>query len=177
MDKIFTTIKERILFYIENQGINKASFFKKIDVSASNFKGVGLKSEIGGDKIVKILSKYSDLNPEWLLTGKGEMLRNINQNVHNSPNAHTENNVTEHKDTKKNNIKNNKGIIVSEVNNTGNIDNRQYYSDSPDVLRAQIAEKDLLLREKDERLREKDDYIAELKATIRELREAGHKTA
>lgn len=74
MDKI-STIKENILYFLEKQGITKASFYDKTEISASNFKGSGLKSEIGGDKIVKILSVYPEINPEWLLTAKGEMLR------------------------------------------------------------------------------------------------------
>jgi transcriptional regulator with XRE-family HTH domain len=85
-------------------------------------------------------------------------------------------------------------VIASEgssVHAPTSVDNRQYYSDSPDVLRAQIdekehvliekdnilrekderlREKDERLREKDERLREKDTYIAELKETIKELK-------
>lgn len=74
MDKI-STIKENILYFVEKQGIKKTDFYEKTEISASNFKGSGLKSEIGGDKIVKILSLFPEINPEWLLTGKGEMLR------------------------------------------------------------------------------------------------------
>lgn len=82
MDKI-STIKENIFYFIEKQGISKVSFYEKTGISASNFKGAGLKSEIGGDKIVKILTMYSDLNPEWLLTGKGSMLRKEIISTHN----------------------------------------------------------------------------------------------
>lgn len=75
MDKI-SPIKENILYYIDNQNIKKEDFYKKTGISASNFKGPGLKSEIGGDKIVKILSIYDNISSEWLLTGQGEMLKN-----------------------------------------------------------------------------------------------------
>ena len=53
-------------------------------------------------------------------------------------------------------------------NSTGNIDNRQYYSDSPDVLRAQI---EVL----DERIKEKDAQIKDLHEIIKQLsrREGG----
>jgi hypothetical protein len=34
-----------------------------------------LNSEISGDKIVTILTKFPNINTEWLLTGNGEMLR------------------------------------------------------------------------------------------------------
>ncbi len=49
----------------------------------------------------------------------------------------------------------------NEINNS-TIDNRHYYSDSPDVLRAQI---DLL----DERIKEKDAQIKEKDAQIKQL--------
>lgn len=50
-------------------------FFQENGISASNFRGNALKSEVGGDVIAKILSIQPKLSPEWLLTGKGEMLR------------------------------------------------------------------------------------------------------
>lgn len=61
--------------FIDSQSIKKEAFYKKIELSASNFKGSGAKSEIGGEKIVKIITEYPNVNPEWLLTGKGEMLK------------------------------------------------------------------------------------------------------
>lgn len=77
MDKIFTPIKQRILQFIDNEKISKESFYKKTGISASNFKGSGLKSEIGGEKIAKILTEYDKINSEWLLIGKGEMIKKI----------------------------------------------------------------------------------------------------
>ena len=74
MDKIFT-IKERILYFIENQDIKKVDFFNKTQIASSNFKGEGKKSEIGGDKMVRILTEYPQISAEWLLTGVGEMLK------------------------------------------------------------------------------------------------------
>ncbi len=63
------------MYFIENQKISKATFFNKVDVSYNNFKGRSLKSELGGDKIAKILTTYPVLNSDWLLTGRGKMLR------------------------------------------------------------------------------------------------------
>ena len=83
MDKI-STIKQNILYFIESQSFNKEDFFNKIGVSYSNFKGKSLLSEIGADKIVKILTIFPQINPDWLLTNKGEMLRtgeNLPNNV------------------------------------------------------------------------------------------------
>ena len=62
--------------------------------------------------------------------------------------------------------------------NSGNIDNRQYYSDSPDVLRAQIdllderiKEKDAQIKEKDAQIKEKDAQIARLLGVIEKMSE------
>lgn len=73
MDKI-STIKKNILYFIENQRIKKDDFYKNTGISASNFKGIGLNSEMSSDKIVKILSLYPSINSKWLLTGIGDML-------------------------------------------------------------------------------------------------------
>lgn len=81
MDKIFAPIKGRILEYIDYKNITKESFYKESGVTASNFKGKGIESELGGDKIAKILSLYDDLNAEWLLTGNGDMIKKPNTKV------------------------------------------------------------------------------------------------
>lgn len=78
MDKKMT-IKERFLFFAETQGISKVDFYKKIGVAASNFKGIGMKSDIGSDKIVNFLSSYPEVSAEWLLMGKGNMLIDENR--------------------------------------------------------------------------------------------------
>lgn len=67
-------IKRRILEYLKIKGISKASFYEVTGIAASNFKGAGAHSEIGGDKIAKILTIYDDLNADWLITGRGKTL-------------------------------------------------------------------------------------------------------
>ena len=59
--------------------------------------------------------------------------------------------------------------INKNVKNSGNIDNRQYYSDSPDVLRAQIELLDERIKEKDAQIKEKDAQIKEKDAQIHTL--------
>ena len=66
------------MYFIENQGEKKEAFFEDLGMSYANFKGVQKKSALGSDKIDKILSKYPDLNLEWLFSGKGEMLKTEN---------------------------------------------------------------------------------------------------
>jgi hypothetical protein len=74
-----TNAKERILYFIESQQINKEYFFEKVGLSYSNFKGIQKKSGLNTDAIVKILSIYPELNVEWLITGNGEMLKGYSE--------------------------------------------------------------------------------------------------
>lgn len=65
-------IKARILEYLENKGISRYQFYH--DTGVSN--GVlSQKNGLSEDNILKFLSCYSDISPEWLLTGEGEMLK------------------------------------------------------------------------------------------------------
>jgi len=68
----------RIKKYIDYKGVSISAFEKSIGMSNASF-GKSLKTggSIGGDKLEKILSIYPDINPEWLLTGIGSMLRPI----------------------------------------------------------------------------------------------------
>ena len=70
-----STGKERIIYYLENQGIKKEDFYKKISSNGTNFRGKALKSELSGNKIAEILSFYPEINTEWLVLGQGPMLR------------------------------------------------------------------------------------------------------
>ena len=90
MDKIFAPIKKRIIEFIENQSIKRVFFYQITEISPSNFKGKGAISEIGGDKIAKILTSFPNLNPDWLLTGQGNMLRNT-EHFETLPNNQSQN--------------------------------------------------------------------------------------
>lgn len=79
MDEKLTT-KQKILSFLEKINFPKEEFYKKIGVAPSNFKGVGLNSELGGDKIVKTLTLFPGLSADWLLRGEGEMMKSDNEN-------------------------------------------------------------------------------------------------
>lgn len=147
-----SNIKERILYSLELKGITKSTFFEKIGMTYGNFTGKSKETPLNSDAIGNILLEMPDINVEWLLTGKGEMLKNSN-----------------------NNIGSGQQIIANGVKGSIHADNRQYYSDSPDVLRAQIDEKDRLLQEKEERIKEKDAQIKEKDAQINKLLDILHK--
>lgn len=69
-------VSERILKYITEKGISVYAFENAINVSRGTIsKAIKAKNSIGSAILENILTTYTDLNPEWLLTGKGKMLR------------------------------------------------------------------------------------------------------
>ncbi len=73
-----STINERVLLLIENQSNdNKRKFAKSIGYSAQVISNIvsGRKSNPSFEVLFAITKTFVDVNPEWLLTGKGEMLK------------------------------------------------------------------------------------------------------
>lgn len=68
-------IKERILQFVDNQGIPREEFCTKVGITSSNFRGTLLFSDPNARIVSKVFLLYPQLNPDWLLNGKGEMLR------------------------------------------------------------------------------------------------------
>ena len=75
MATIFSNIKERVLYISENKGITREKFFEDLGITYGNFKGKAKEKALSSDVLAKIITKYPDVNPEWLLTGNGEMLK------------------------------------------------------------------------------------------------------
>ncbi|KXB78165.1 hypothetical protein HMPREF3034_02592, partial [Prevotella sp. DNF00663] len=66
-------VKDRVKAFCKAQNISVAAFEKSIDVANGYVNSIS--KSIGVDKICDILEKYSMLNIEWLLTGKGNMYK------------------------------------------------------------------------------------------------------
>ena len=75
MSKISLNIKERVLYFAENQENSKQDFFRKVNLKYSNFTGKSKNSDLNSMAVAEILLKYPNANSEWLLTGNGEMLK------------------------------------------------------------------------------------------------------
>ena len=65
----------RLKQFIENQGVSYNSLDVKLG-AGKGYIGKQIKNQgsIGSDVLEKLLSQYPELNPKWLLTGKGQML-------------------------------------------------------------------------------------------------------
>ena len=67
-------IKERIIQVVEYKGIPKEEFYVKIGMTSASFRGNAKSTPLNSNAIENVLSEIPDLNPMWLITGKGEML-------------------------------------------------------------------------------------------------------
>ena len=67
-----STVKERLITYLKKKGIGRNKFEAAAGISTGYI--TNLKSTPGANHLVKILTAAPDLNKDWLLTGKGEML-------------------------------------------------------------------------------------------------------
>lgn len=64
-------IVQRLQQFIETKGISKYKFYQSTKLSNGSLdKG----DNLGSDKCEKILYAFPELNPDWLLTGRGDML-------------------------------------------------------------------------------------------------------
>ena len=66
-----TTVIERIRQIIEKKRLSERHFCREIGVSNGFLNKV---IDVGSDKLNKILYRYPEINPVWLLTGNGTML-------------------------------------------------------------------------------------------------------
>lgn len=92
-------IKERLIQVLEYKKIAKEVFYTEIGMTSASFRGNAKKTPLNSNAIENVLSKIPDLNPTWLLTGKGEMLNNsssegINQTIHGDNNQQAGKTIT-----------------------------------------------------------------------------------
>ena len=138
-------VSERIKEYIDYKGIKIAAFEKSIGMSNASFgKSLKNKGAIGSDKLENILSIYKDLSPEWLLTGRGSMLKTKSTSAP-LPSC-------------KEPIPLSKG--------TNNITNKQDIIEKSNALVDPFL---MLIRERDATIKEQAEEIGHLKEQIRQL--------
>lgn len=83
MDKKLYTIRERILYFSENQNFTKRAFCKKIGVNHTYLSGNNLKSSVDVEILSNIIYNFPYLNINWIITGNGEIMRNNDNSQEN----------------------------------------------------------------------------------------------
>lgn len=109
-------VKDRIKAFLKSQNITVTSFEESIGVSNGYVNAIS--KSIGIDKINTMLEKYSNLNIEWLLTGKGSMLKNETEHImptHTQDTSCTE--LSSDKGTKKSSNKQEEDVKTVNIGN------------------------------------------------------------
>ena len=71
-EREFSIVKQRILQYLDYKSITNYKFYQETGIS----NGIlSQKNGLSEENIVRFLSVYRDVSPNWLLTGEGEMLK------------------------------------------------------------------------------------------------------
>ena len=89
-------IVDRIKLFIEHKRISLRRFDESIDMSKGYMsRQIKTNASVGGDVLEKIIDTYPELNPIWLLQGRGEMLLPTNKvnekdGIYKTPDTFTE---------------------------------------------------------------------------------------
>ena len=102
---MMSTIIDRLQYYMLQKGINNNQLTVAANLSVGLIgRAIKNRSGLNSDSIEKILYSYPDLNPDWLLTGRGEMLNlqfnnkengNLIGNLNGSPSPHNNININQ----------------------------------------------------------------------------------
>lgn len=74
--KMESTVKDRLIKYLEEKKISKSEFGRRIGVSSAFI--TSMRQSMQPDKLERIALNFPDLNTEWLMTGKGYMIKGEN---------------------------------------------------------------------------------------------------
>lgn len=79
-------MNDRILLILKYKNISAAKFADDIDVQRSSISHIlSERNKPSLEFIQKILRKYPEISPEWLISGKGAMLKNPELFAENAP--------------------------------------------------------------------------------------------
>lgn len=142
------TINERIKFLIEKSGMSVRAFSNAIGATDTNTRNyIDRGSKPNSDFLEKLLRRFNDTNPTWLLLGEGDpfLLKKPN-----SIELHT--NSTQNTSPTKNNSGNAIGINhgFSTQQQGGLPGNEAALLKEIEFLKAQLAMKDIVIAAKDE---------------------------
>lgn len=70
-----STIKGRLMLLANNYGLSIRAFEDKCGLNRGNISNMGDNSSIGSDKLSKIFDTFPEVNPLWLISGIGDILK------------------------------------------------------------------------------------------------------
>ena len=73
------SVKERLQEFIKFKGISTRSFCRTVGVSETYVSS--MRSSIQPEKLHNIIEHFPELNPLWLMTGEGTMLRDASNSL------------------------------------------------------------------------------------------------
>lgn len=73
-----SSVKERLIQFIEYKGFNPHSFEKKCGLATSYV--ANMRNSLQPEKMMSIAQNFPDLNFDWLLLGRGSMLYDSQKN-------------------------------------------------------------------------------------------------
>jgi transcriptional regulator with XRE-family HTH domain len=75
-------MKDRLLKLIKHFGLTATRLAEEIHVQRSGISHIlSGRNQPGYEFIVRILTRYPDISPDWLLMGKGAMLRSVRPDI------------------------------------------------------------------------------------------------
>lgn len=85
-------VRGRIKAYLQEKNISQNKFAKAIGVSPAFVNNIS--KGIGADKLQRITNIFTDLNTDWLLTGKGNMLKGQSVSTNSEDTNQQQNDMT-----------------------------------------------------------------------------------
>ncbi|CAA0144823.1 conserved hypothetical protein [Tenacibaculum maritimum] len=129
-------ITERILKFIEYKGINKSRFYRETGLSNGFLDKV---KDIGCSKIEYILNSYPEINIEWLVLGRGDMINQKNSDNFDSISAENTNILNVSKNVSKNNEKQKIHKKLTNVDSIESIISRKVISELRPILNKDLT--------------------------------------
>ena len=105
-------IKQNILLYLRNKNVSEYKFYKESGITRGILQQPNGISE---ENLSRFLDYASDVNSEWLLTGKGEMLKTKNTSVSTHAKSEDYHSVTSYRKDNKIRVINKHNINNSET--------------------------------------------------------------
>lgn len=150
MNTIFSRLKE----YVDSLGISNNEFGRVIGCSSAQVtQMLTHEKNFGVDKLLKIFSGYPTLNPDWLLTGNGPMLR--------------DNKTSE--ESKRSSMP-----IATPISPAEESIIYKMYKDEKEEKEKLVKEKEAKIDQLQTELREKSEELAALKASHQHFHSHGH---